>query len=172
MSLSAISVPILMCVIVGHGLVKKVDIAGEFVKGAEEYLKTAVSILPMLILLVTAVGMFTASGAVNAITELVSPLLSRLGFPSEAVPLALVRPISGSGALASLDSLLSEVGADSFAGRTASVLMGSTETTFYTIAVYCSASQIKSGNRVYLSSLTADMASFIFAPLTVNLFYS
>lgn len=93
----------------------------------------------MLILLMTAVGMFTSSGAADIIASLLRPVTTFLGFPEECIPLAIVRPISGSGALACLETILSSVSPDSYSGRVASVLMGSTETTFYTIAVYFSA---------------------------------
>lgn len=161
----------LICLILIYGAVKKVDIFHEFSVGAFENLKTAVDILPALILLVTAVGMLSASGALNAFSQLLSPALDKLGFPPEVLPLALIRPVSGSGALAVLDNILANTGADSFAGRVAAVLMGSTETTFYTIAVYYSAVRLKAEMSVFISSLTADFAGFVFSALIVRLYY-
>ncbi len=143
----------------------------EFTKGAAENLRTAVELMPTLILLVTAVGMLSASGALTAFSELAKPIISRLGFPAEALPLAVIRPISGSGAAAMFDSILSRVPPDSYEGRVCAVLMGSTETTFYTIAVYYAAVRIKAELPVFVTSLTADMAGFIFSALTVRLFY-
>lgn len=161
----------LICLILIYGAAKKVDIFQEFTVGAYENLKTAVDILPALILLVTAVGMLSASGAMDAFSRLVSPLLDKLGFPAEVLPLAMIRPVSGSGALAVLDNILETTGADSFSGRVAAVLMGSTETTFYTIAVYYSAVRLKAEIPVFISSLTADFAGFVFSALVVRLCY-
>lgn len=161
----------LICLVLLYGAVKKVDIFAEFTAGAMENLKTAVEILPSLILLITAVGMLSASGALEAFSEIMSPLLSKLGFPPEVLPLAMIRPVSGSGAIAVLDNILDTVGADSFTGRVAAVLMGSTETTFYTIAVYYSAVRLKAELPVFVSSLTADFAGFVFSALVVRLCY-
>ena len=134
MNFGDIFVPALMVFILCYGLVKKVDIVNVFCEGATENLKIAVGLIPMLILLMTAVGMFTSSGAADIIAKLLRPVTTFLGFPEECIPLAIVRPISGSGALACLETILSSVSPDSYSGRVASVLMGSTETTFYTIA--------------------------------------
>lgn len=171
MILSEIAAPMLICLTLLYGAVKKVDIFAEFTAGAMENLKTAVEILPSLILLITAVGMLSASGALEAFSEIMSPLLSKLGFPPEVLPLAMIRPVSGSGAIAVLDNILGTVGADSFTGRVAAVLMGSTETTFYTIAVYYSAVRLKAELPVFVSSLTADFAGFVFSALVVRLCY-
>ena len=171
MILSEIAAPMLICLVLLYGAVKKVDIFAEFTAGAMENLKTAVEILPSLILLITAVGMLSASGALEAFSEIMSPLLSKLGFPPEVLPLAMIRPVSGSGAIAVLDNILDTVGADSFTGRVAAVLMGSTETTFYTIAVYYSAVRLKAELPVFVSSLTADFAGFVFSALVVRLCY-
>ncbi|MBR1393634.1 MAG: spore maturation protein [Ruminococcus sp.] len=136
-----------------------------------EGLKAFYELLPMLLLVVTAVSMLYSSGALNALSQLTEPLLSRLGYPSETVPLALIRPVSGSGALAVYENILTVTDPDSFAGRAATVLMGSTETTLYTIAVYFSATRLKAEARVFISSFTADIAGFVFSALTVRLFY-
>ena len=143
----------------------------EFSRGAMEGLKTAADLLPVLLLVVTAVSFAYRSGALGGLSELAAPLLERLGICRDTVPLALIRPVSGSGALAVYSSIIGGLGADSFAGRTATVLMGSTETTFYTIAVYYSAVQLRPRAGVFISSLTADAAGFIFSSAIVRLFY-
>ena len=171
MLISNLAAPVLILAVLLYGAIKKVDIFSVFTEGAMENLKVAVNILPALILLMTAVGLLSASGALNAFAELLSPFLGKLGFPSEVLPLALIRPVSGSGSLAVLDNILSLSGADSFAGRVAAVLMGSTETTFYTIAVYYSAVRLKAEIPVFISSLTADFAGFVFSALIVRIFY-
>ncbi len=171
MTISQLIPPIIIASILIYGLIKKVDIFEAFADGAMENIKTAVDILPALILLMTAVGMLSASGALSAFSQLMSPALSKLGFPADVLPLALIRPVSGSGALAVFDNVLSQTGADSFSGRVAAVLMGSTETTFYTIAVYYSAVKIKAELPVFISSMTADFAGFVFSVVMVRLFY-
>lgn len=171
MIVSVIIVPLIICLVFVFALVKKVDIFSEFIKGAKENLRVAVDLIPPLVILLTSIQMLTASGAIQALSELLSPVTSALGFPKECTSLALIRPISGSGALAVFESLLGDVSPDSFSGRVASVLMGSSETTFYTIAVYYSAVKIKAEYKVFVSSLTADFTCFVFSALIVRLFY-
>ena len=122
MSLQSVIIPIFVLGIFLYGLHKKVDIFSVFVKGAKENILVGVDILPSLVMLMLAVGMFRASGAMDAFSELISPLTDFLGFPSECVPLALMRPVSGSGALSILEGILESHGPDSFIGRVASVL--------------------------------------------------
>ena len=168
MNFGDIFVPALMVFILCYGLVKKVDIVNVFCEGAAENLKIALGLIPMLILLMTAVGMFTSSGA----ADIIRPVTTFLGFPEECIPLAIVRPISGSGALACLETILSSVSPDSYSGRVASVLMGSTETTFYTIAVYFSAIKQKAYPSVFAAACLSDLMGFVFSALAVRLFFS
>ena len=162
-------IPFFIALIMAVGLFKKVDVFGEFIEGAKENLKSAFDILPALIALVTAIGMFKASGALEAISAVLSPLTEFLGFPVECTPLAIIRPISGSGALAVFESILCDVSPDSFAGRVASVIIGSTETTFYTIAVYYGVTKVKKTRHTVVSSLAADFTGFVLSALTVRL---
>lgn len=164
-------VPVFICFVLIYGMVKKVDILNVFIKGAKENIHIAFDILPTLVLLMAAIQMLMSSGAVDAISELLSPITSFLGFPKECTSLAVIRPISGSGALAMLQSLFSDISPDSYEGRVASVLMGSSETTFYTIALYYSAVRLKAESKVFISSLTADMTCFVFSALIVRLMY-
>ncbi|MBR1863405.1 MAG: spore maturation protein [Ruminococcus sp.] len=170
MSLGTLAVPVIITFLICLGNIKKCQTAEDFAEGAKEGLRTAVSILPTLVLIMTAVGMFTASGAPVLISKLVSPLTQALRFPEECVPLALIRPVSGSGSLAALKDILSRTGPDSFSGLTACVLMSSTETTFYTIAVYYSALKKKPGGRIFIAAAAADISAFIIAPAAVRLF--
>lgn len=172
MKLSDLFIPLVIILILLSGLFKKVNIMEEFAQGAAENLKTAAQILPSLILLMTAVGMFTASGAAEIIAGLLSPVTDFLGFPDECIPLAIIRPISGSGALAALETILTNVSPDSYCGRVASVIMGSTETTFYTITVYFAALNKKPDGRIFVSAAAADLTGFILAALAVRLFFS
>lgn len=164
-------IPVFIGLIIIYGCIKKVDIFDEFLSGARENLKTGVDILPSLIAMITAIGMFKASGAMELLAEVMSPVTEFLGFPSECLPLAIMRPISGSGALAVFETILSEVHPDSFAGRVASVILGSTETTFYTIAVYYGAANIKNTRHTLVSALSADFTGFIVSVLTVRLIF-
>lgn len=171
MRLSDIFIPSVITFILLAGLIKGVDIAGEFMLGAKESLMTVFEILPCLILLMTAVGMFSASGAVDIITGAISPMTQFLGFPSECVSLAVIRPMSGSGALCTLENVFSRVSPDSYAGRVASVIMGSTETTFYTISVYFSAIKRRAYAAVFAGACFADLCGFVFSALIVRLFF-
>ncbi|MGN0675424.1 MAG: spore maturation protein [Oscillospiraceae bacterium] len=161
-------IPFFIALIMIIGLIKKVDVFGEFTDGASESFKAALDVLPALIALMTAIGMFKASGALEVISAAISPLTSFLGFPEECIPLAIIRPVSGSGALAVFESILGDVSPDSFAGRVASII-GSTETTFYTIAVYYGITKVKKTRHAAISSLAADFTGFVLSALTVRL---
>ncbi|MBQ9375528.1 MAG: spore maturation protein [Ruminococcus sp.] len=171
MTLSEIIVPVIICLVFVFALIKRVDIFSEFVHGAKENLLIAIDLIPPLVILLTAIEMLSVSGTIDALSDLLSPVTSFLGFPKECTSLALIRPVSGSGALAALESLFQDISPDSYEGRVASVLMGSSETTFYTIAVYYSAARIKAEYKVFVSSLTADFTCFVFSALIVRLFY-
>lgn len=162
-------IPVFIALIMIIGLAKRVDVFGEFTDGAKENLRSAFDVLPALIALMTAIGMFKASGGLELISAAIAPITEFLGFPRECIPLALIRPVSGSGALAVFESILTEVSPDSFAGRVASVVIGSTETTFYTIAVYYGITKVKKTKHAIASSLTADLTGFILSALTVRL---
>ena len=171
MTAASAVIPLIITVIIGSGQYKRVDVFTDFSEGSKENLLTCVSLLPTLIALITAVGMFRASGAQELISGWVSGFFDKIGFPAECLPLALIRPVSGSGALAVYESLLEEKNPDSFAGRVASVMLGSTETTFYTLAVYYGAVKIKNTRHTLAASLAGDMTGFIVSVLTVNIFF-
>lgn len=163
--------PIIMCGVGLYGLVRDVDVFSALVDGAGDGLKTVVKIFPALVALLSAVYMLRASGALDALTALCEPLFSALGIPSEAAPLVFLRPVSGSGALAVGSELISSYGADSIIGRTAAVMLGSTETTFYVIAVYFGATGIRKSRHAIPSALCADFVGFWAASLTVRLMW-
>lgn len=140
-------------------------------EGAADGLKLLISILPALILLLTAVHMLKASGAAALLSRLLAPVFSRLGIPPETAILVLIRPISGSAALAVGADLMAEYGVDSLVGRTAAVMLGSTETTFYTISVYFGAAGIRKTRYTVPAALFADCIGFFMASLTVKLFF-
>ena len=170
--MSAYVVPCLLAGLSVYALFKKVDVYGALTAGAAEGLTVVLRILPTLIALLTAVYMFRASGAMDALTALLAPALKWLGIPPETVPILLIRPLSGSGALAAAGDLIARFGPDSTVGRTAAVMMGSTETTFYTVAVYFGAAGIRRSRYTIPAALIADLTGFIAAAAAVRLFFS
>lgn len=139
--------------------------------GAMDGLNILLSIAPSLIILLTAVGMLRQSGAMDACARLLAPVFFWLGIPPETAPLVLIRPISGSAALAVGTELMSTYGVDSPIGLTAAVMLGSTETTFYTISVYFGAAGIRKTRYAIPAALIADFTGFFVAALTVRLFF-
>ena len=135
-------------------------------------MKILTSLVPALVLLLTAVTMLRASGAVELLSDLLAPVFSFFGIPPETALLVLIRPLSGSAALAVGAELMAEYGPDSIIGRTAAVMLGSTETTFYTISVYFGAAGIKKTRYTIPAALIADFVGFFMASLTVRLFWT
>ena len=138
--------------------------------GAADGLKLLITLIPTLILLLTAVTMLRASGAMEAVSGFLAPVFRFLGIPPETAMLVLIRPISGSAALAVGAELMAQYGVDSLVGRTAAVMLGSTETTFYTISVYFGAAGIKKTRYTLPAALFADFVGFFMASVTVRLF--
>ncbi len=170
MKLTSAVIPVVVAFIFAYGWYKKVDIFEEFLSGALENIRVSFDILPALIILMTCIGMLTSSGAVSLLTGLLAPAADVLGFPPECLPLTLLRPLSGSGALAMYESIITDCSPDSFAGRVASVIMGSTETTFYTVAVYYGAAKIKNIRHTLVCAVAADITGFIISCAAVRLF--
>ena len=162
-------VPLAVVAILGAGLWSGVKVFDVFVEGAAQGLKTGVTILPALVALLTAVGMFKASGALDLFTFALEPLARLLALPREVIPLALLRPISGSGASAYTLDLLQRFGPDSPTGQMASVLSSSTETTFYAVAVYFGACGYRRLRHTLPAALLGDFTALVFSILTVKL---
>lgn len=171
MRLSELVVPLLLCFVGVYGASRRVDVYGALTRGAEEGLGVLLRILPSLVGLLTAVYMFRASGAMEFLGKLLAPLLTALGIPPECAPLLLIRPISGSGALAVGSELMERCGVDSYAGRVAAVMLGSSETTFYTVAVYCGAAGITKTRYTIPAALLADGVMFLLSAHAVRLFF-
>ncbi len=163
--------PIFVLLIIGFGAYKKVDVFGTFIDGAKNGFNVFLSILPSLTALFLAVQMLKSSQSIEIITKLLTPVADLLKIPPETLPMCILSPISGGGSLSVYESIISEYGPDSYIGRTASVMMGSTETTFYAITVYYGAVGIKKIRHTALSSLCADFTSFILAGIIVRLFF-
>ena len=165
------AIPIAILLIVGAGMVKKVRVYEAFVEGAKEGFEVGVRIIPFLVAILVAIGMFRASGGLDLFVNALKPLLGAVGFPPEALPMALVRPLSGSGALGVMTDLINTYGPDSFIGRLASVMMGSTETTFYILAIYLGSVGVRRGRHTLAACLTADAAGLIAAFVVCKLVF-
>lgn len=163
-------IPAIVVFIIGFGVFKKVPVFDVFIEGAREGITTCIKILPSLIALMTAVAMFSASGALDAVCHLLTPVAHALGLPEQCMPLALLRPVSGSGSLALFEGVVSTGGVDSFAGRVAAVMQGSSETTFYAIAVYYGSVGIKDTRSTLSAALLGDFTCFVMSAVAVRLF--
>jgi Uncharacterized membrane protein len=169
--LGVYAIPATVSIIIVFGLVRRVPLFDTFLAGAKEGLSSVVSILPSLVGLMMAVSMLSASGALDMLSSFLAPAARFLGLPPEVMPLALIKPISGSGATAILTQIFQNNGTESFAGRVASVMSGSTETTFYAIAVYFGAVGIRKTRHAIPAALTAELTACVFSALAVRLFF-
>ncbi len=167
----AMMVPLILVLVCLHGMLRGVDVYDAMVVGCKEGLKTVVGILPPLVILLTAVSMIRASGGLELLAQVTSPLLALVGLPGELLPLMLVRPISGTAALGVGSDLMSTYGVDSYLGRVAAVMLGSTETTFYTVAIYFGSLGITKTRYAIPAALCADLAGFLGAVLAVQIFF-
>ena len=172
-TLSPWILPGLMIGFLGFGLARRVRIYEVFVEGAKEGFQVAVKIIPYLVAILVAVGMFRASGALEAMVGALGPWTGRIGLPAEALPMALMRPLSGSGAYGILASIVNDpaIGPDSYTGYLVSTLQGTTETTFYVLAVYFGAVQVRRIRHALAAALTADVAGVIFAVIACWLLF-
>lgn len=159
--ISLMMIPIMITIILLHGVIKKVNIYEAFVEGASEGFKTAIRIMPYLIAIFLAIGIFRGSGALELSTKFISPITNALGIPKEVLPLAIMRPISGSGALGMVEDIVHNYGPDSLVGRIASTMMGSAETIFYTMAVYFGAVSIKNSRHTLMAALISHIAAVL-----------
>lgn len=169
--MTAYIIPGVIAFILIFGLIKGTDVFGVFVEGAKEGLRTSVNILPSLVALLTCIGMFQASGGLDLLTRCLAPAAEAVGIPEPILPLAFLRPISGSGALVIFEDILKRFGADSQIGRIAGVLMGSTETTFYTIAVYYGAVRIQRSRHTLVCSLGSDLFGFLLSAFLIRVLF-
>ncbi|WP_129600055.1 spore maturation protein [Anaerophilus nitritogenes] len=169
--ISKYAVPFVLLSIPVYGHFKKVKVYEAFTDGAKEGFTTAVRIIPYLVAMLVGIGIFRASGAMDILTKILSPVTNLLGIPGEVLPMAFMRPLSGGGAQGILSDLLTTYGPDSMIGHIASVMMGSTETTFYVVAVYFGAIAIKNTRHAIPAGLLADLAGFITAVFVCKVFF-
>ncbi len=165
--ISVVAMPIVIFIIIGNALREKVAVFDLFLKGAKDGLEIVLKIFPTLIGLFVAIGMLRSSGVIDFITSVVSPI-TNFFMPNEILPLAILRPISGSASMAVATDIIKMNGVDSFIGVLAAVIMGSTETTLYTIAVYSSSVKIKKTRFVLFASLIADIIGVIVSVIIVS----
>ena len=154
-----------------YGLIKKVPVYEEFVEGAKEGFSVAVMIIPYLVAILFAIGMFRASGALDFLIDGLRPLLGLIGVPPEVLPMAIVRPLTGSGSAAIVADILSQYGEDSILVKMAATMFGSTETTFYVIAVYFGAVNVKRTRHAVPAGLIADFVAMFAAVYVVRLLF-
>jgi spore maturation protein B len=172
--ISVLSYFVIPVIVVGfplYGLYKKVPVYETFVEGAKEGFEVAVRIIPYLVAILFAIGMFRASGAMEALADLLNPVLAFIGFPAEVLPMAIVRPLTGSGSAGLVVDMIEQYGEDSIFVKMAATMFGSTETTFYVIAVYFGAVNIRKTRHAVAAGLTADFAAMIIAVWTVRLLF-
>ena len=164
-------IPIIVLIIVVYGMFKGRKVYEWFVEGAKEGLEVCFRIFPALLAMIVAVRIFKDSNMINYINQILEPILKIIGMPNEVVPLAIVKPLSGSGALGIFTDILNTVGPDTRTGLRASVLMGTTETIFYTITVYFGAVGIKKTRHTLWATTMADLVSIILAITLVGVFF-
>jgi spore maturation protein B len=171
MSWSDLVIPVFVCFIVAGGLIKRVPVYTAFIEGAVDGLKVIGRIFPYLVAMLVAIQAFEASGALTWIEKALTPLGNWLGFPGEVLPLGFLRPVSGTAAMGYMQMIFQRFGPDSTQGLTASVMMGSTETTLYTVAVYLGAVSIRKPAYAIKAGLIADMAGLIAALIVSRFFF-
>ena len=173
-SLDAVSlyaIPVIILVIVTYAIFKGVKVYEVFTDGAKEGFMTGVRIIPFLVAMLVAIGVFRASGAMAYLAQFLSPLTELIGMPAEVLPMAIMRPLSGGGADGVMNELFKAHGPDSFIGRMASIMAGSTDTTFYVLAVYFGAVSIRKTRHALPSGLCADLAGILAAVFITNLMF-
>lgn len=165
------AIPLMFIVFLGWGIVRKVKVYEVFVEGAREGFATAVRIIPYLVAMLVAIGIFRASGALEIVTRLFAPVTSLIGMPSETLAMALMRPLSGSGSLGIMTELMKVHGPDSLIGIMASTMYGSSETTFYVLAVYFGSVGIRNTRHAVPAGVIADIAGMLAAVWIVNILF-
>ena len=166
--LSNAAIPLIIFTIVVVAAFRKVKVYEEFVEGAKDGFTTAVRIIPYLVAMLVAIGMFRASGAMDYLTKLISPVTAAIGFPGELVPLGIIRNLSGSGSLGLMTDIMKTHGPDSFLGRLSGALMGSHETTFYVLAVYFGSVGVKRVRHAALAGIFSDLVALIMSVILVR----
>lgn len=170
--ISLYAIPVIILFIVSYAyFVKKIKVYEVFCDGAKEGFNTAIRIIPFLIAMLVAIGIFRSSGAIDMMLVYLNPILEVIGMPGELLPMAIMRPLSGGGSSGIMNDLFITYGPDSMIGRMASVMMGSTETTFYVLAVYFGSVGIRKTRHAVVAGLLADVAGLLSAVWICNLMF-
>ena len=169
--ISNLMIPLMVLIIVIYGMYKKIDIYDSFLNGASESFSMIVKIFPCFLAMILGINIFLKSGVLNIFLDLVKPILKCLNLPVSILPMALMRPISGSSTLAILNNIFTLYGPDSFVGRLGSVIQGSTDTTFYVITLYFGSVGIKKIRYALWAGLFADLVGIIMSLVIVNLIF-
>jgi len=170
-AISKLSIPLLLAIFPLYAALRRVKVYEEFVDGAKEGLEVAIRIVPYLLAILVAIGMFRAAGGIDLLSKVLGPAMSAVGFPPDLMPLALMRPLSGSGTLGLFTELVKNFGADSFIARTAGTIYGSTETTFYVLAVYFGSVGIKRTRYALIAGLAADLVGVVASVIICRLVF-
>jgi spore maturation protein B len=170
-TLSLFAIPALVLGIVLYGAIRKVKIYEAFVEGAKEGFNVGVRIIPYLVAMLVGIGIFRAGGAMELLASLLAPVTGAIGMPPEALPMALIRPLSGNGALGVMSEIINTHGPDSLIGRMVAVMMGSGETTFYVLAVYFGSVGISRTRQAVPAGIVADIAAVLASVFVVNLVF-
>lgn len=170
-TISKWAIPAILLFIPLYGFIKKVKVYEAFTEGAKEGFQTAVRIIPYLVAMLFAIGIFRKAGAMEYLVQALNPITQLIGMPGEVLPMALMRPLSGGGASGIMNDLFTQHGPDSLIGRMASTMMGSTETTFYVLAVYFGAVGIRKTRHALPAGLIADTVGIITAVIVTNLMF-
>lgn len=170
--ISLYAIPLIILIIVGYGFfVKKIKVYEVFCEGAKEGFSTAIRIIPFLVAMLVAIGVFRASGCIDVLMKVLDPIFSIIGMPGEVLPMAIIRPLSGGGATGVMNNLMLTYGPDSLIGRIAATMNGSTETTFYVLAVYFGAVSIKKTRHAVPAGLLADLAGLLTSVWVCNIVF-
>lgn len=163
-------IPIIVFIIITYGMIKGRKVYEWFVEGAKDGLKVCMNIFPYLLAMILAVHIFREAKLLDMLNNFIAPISGLIGLPKEVVPLTLVKPLSGSGAMGIFTDILKNYGPDTFIGLVASVIMGTTETIFYTVTVYFGAVKIKNVRHTVWAAVMSDLTAIIMAILMVKIF--
>ncbi|MCR4881088.1 MAG: spore maturation protein [bacterium] len=169
--ISLYTLPLIVVIIPLYAIIKKVPVYETFISGAKDGFKVGVMIIPYLVAILVAIGMFRASGAIDILSNILSPVLNKISMPAELLPLAIIRPLSGSGALGIMSEIAATHGGDAFITKMAAVMVGCSETTFYVLTVYFGAVGISKFRHALWAGIIADIAGIIAAVVISNIVF-
>lgn len=171
-NISTLILPVLILIILCWGICKKQPIYEQFIDGAKDGFNVAIKIIPYLVAIIVAISVFRASGLMEGISSLISGVTTKIGLPTEVLPLVFTRSLSGSATLGLFSELVNNIGTDNYTAKLAAIIVGSSETTFYVLSVYFGSIGILKFRYALLTGLIADFAGIVFAVITATYFFS